>query len=83
MAWDQQLTDATDPFFAANVTRITPTVVDENSKSPSFTLNALGVILVGPNSLKATDGDIVFRYVLVQPRLRKHIRLHFQFCLYF
>ena len=50
---------ATDLFFEVNVTKITPTVVDENSKSLSFTLTALGAIPVGPNSLKAEDGDVV------------------------
>ena len=33
------------------------------------------MIPVGPNSLKATDGDVVVRYVLVQPCVRKHVRL--------
>ena len=43
--------------------------VDENSESPSFMLTTLGVILVTLNSMKATDGDVVVRYVLVQPCL--------------
>ena len=54
----------TDPFFTVNVAMITPTVVDENRQFPSFTLTAVGAILLGPNSLKATDGDIVIGSVL-------------------
>ena len=33
--------EATDLFFDVNVTRITPAVVDENSKSPSFTSQSI------------------------------------------
>ena len=62
----------TDPYLDGNnVTRITPALVDENNQCPSFTLTALGVIPVGPNSLEATDGDIVVRFVLVQPCVRE------------
>ena len=49
----------------ATVSRITPAAIDGNSKSPSFTLTALDAIRVCPNSLKATDGDVVIGSVLV------------------
>ena len=46
-------------------------VTKTRRKSPSFTLNALGSILVCSNSLKTTDGDAAIRCVPVQPCLHK------------